>query len=122
MDNHSNGDNLEELKNLIEAGRKAQINEYWAVATLSLLLSEIAVTKKLQHLGEIVEKTFNERWKRLVNAMRIKEQKTVTHILIPDIYTQKRGKFVHAGHIYKPTRGEMEWIVKYVIGFLNELY
>lgn len=122
METEFDEDGSQELMKLLETGRKAQIDENWAVATLSLILSEIAVTKKLEHLGEVVEETFEQRWERLIVAMKMKEGKTIAHISIPDIFRDRRGKFVHAGHKYKPTRSEMEWITNYVIGFIEELY
>lgn len=39
------------LVGLFEAGKKVQTNEYWAVPTLALILADMAVTKKLEHVS-----------------------------------------------------------------------
>ena len=62
METDLDGKDFPELMNLLEAGREVQVDGNWAIATLSLVLSEIAVTKKLEHLGEVIEETFEQRW------------------------------------------------------------
>lgn len=109
-----------EISQLLETARLVQTDEHWALATIALVLAEIAITKKLEHLGEAVEKTFSQRWSKLLHAVYEKEGRTITHQLIPRFW-ERRDKFIHAGHKEKPTSQEMLWIVRYTIEFIREL-
>jgi len=109
-----------EISQLFETARLVQTDEHWALATIALVMAEIAITKKLEHLGEAIERTFSQRWSRLLHAVEEKEGRTLTHQLIPSFW-ERRDKFIHAGHKEKPTSQEMLWIVRYTIEFIKEL-
>jgi len=53
------------------------IGENWAICTCALALSDIAVAKKLEELGEYSGDSFEARYRRLIEAVKRKEGRNV---------------------------------------------
>lgn len=114
---------LPELNELLETARKVKLptDIHWVLALCSVNLIEAVVNKKLVELGLPTKGNFENRYKRLVSAIREKELREIQQLLPLALYNVIRNKLDHASHVNKVTSKEAKDISKIVINLIEEI-
>jgi len=115
---------IPELNELLEkAGRTGiGIDESWALAICSVNLIEAGVNLKLEKLRESTEGSFARRYKRLISAIKTKENRNIQQLLPMALYNGIRNKLDHASHANRVTSKEANEIKKIVVSILDDLF
>jgi hypothetical protein len=115
---------IPELNELLEKARKVgiEIDESWALALCSVNLIEAGVNQKLEELKESTEGNFAKRYKRLILAIKTKENRDIQQLLPMALYDGIRNKLDHASHANRVAPKEANEIKKIVINILDDLF
>jgi hypothetical protein len=115
---------LPELGELLEKARniRLMIDENWVLALCSTNLIEAIVNKKLEEYKVSTEGNFENKYFRLVNVIKEKEQRDIQQLMPLALYKGIRNKLDHASHTYRVTPNEAKQISKIVIDLIAEVF
>jgi hypothetical protein len=115
---------LPELNKLLEQSKNIGLptDEYWVLALCSLNLMEAIVNKKLEILGEKFDGNFKDKYNRLCDSIKKKEQKDISKIMPFALYDSIRNKLDHASNVNKVTPNEAIQINVIVNDLINQLF
>lgn len=115
---------LPELNELLEKARSVKLStdEHWVLALCSANLIEAIVNKKLEELRLSTEGNFENRYKRLADAIKEREQRDIQKLLPLALYKGVRNKLDHASHALRVTPKEAKDINNIVINLISEVF
>jgi len=115
-------DNLEPIftfLKVVKLGSKINISIENIIAASALTLLEKAIGRKLKELGLEEKGSFDDKWKRLKENVRSKENRSIDSILTKPLY-DARSKVVHSGE--NVPLHELKTIVEHLDYFIKELF
>lgn len=114
-----------EVSDLLESAKciGLPVNRDWVLALCSVNLIEATVNAKLEKLGQKVEGSFREKYRKLCESIKQQEDgRDISQLLPIALYEVVRNKLDHASNSNRVNEKEAKDISKIVTGFMNELF
>jgi hypothetical protein len=104
---------------VVKLGSRINTSIENTIAASALTLLEKAIGRKLKELGLEEKGNFDDKWNRLKENVRSKENRRIDSILTKPLY-DARSKVVHSGE--NVPLHELKTIVEHLDNFINELF